>query len=272
VLAQGFLYRIDVSAKPARITKRISIGDADGSLDLEGVAARAEGGFWLASEGQLPSEEPGEEGEPATLIPGRPNQLLRVDASGAILKRVELPADLAAKATDNGFEGVAVSGSEAAADETVWVAFQREWDDATGFVKIGRYAVATSTWSFALYPLDAVESPNAGWVGLSELTLLPDGRLLVVERDNQIALDARIKRLYAVTPSEAVFAAYGGELAVLKKQLVRDVLGDLAARSISVPDKLEGVGLTKSGRLFLATDNDGVDENYGETLFFSLKY
>jgi hypothetical protein len=24
------------------------------------------------------------------------------------------------------------------------------------------------------------------------------------------------------------------------------------------------------GRLFLATDNDGVEDNYGETLFFSL--
>jgi hypothetical protein len=40
--------------------------------------------------------------------------------------------------------------------------------------------------------------------------------------------------------------------------------------SISVPDKLEGVGVTKDGRLYLATDNDGVDENYGETLFLGL--
>ena len=37
-----------------------------------------------------------------------------------------------------------------------------------------------------------------------------------------------------------------------------------------MPDKLAGVGLTKDGRLFLATDNDGLDENYGETLFFEL--
>ena len=137
-------------------------------------------------------------------------------------------------------------------------------------MKIGRYDVAAEKWSFARYPLDAVESPNAGWVGLSELTLRADGSLLVVERDNQIALDARIKRLYAFSPSEVEFAAYGGELPVLSKRLVRDVLGDLEAHSISVPDKLEGVGLTPSGRLFLATDNDGVDENYGETLFFSL--
>jgi hypothetical protein len=38
-----------------------------------------------------------------------------------------------------------------------------------------------------------------------------------------------------------------------------------------VPDKLEGLGVTKDGRVRLATDNDGVDENYGETLLFSLE-
>ena len=270
--AQGFLYRVDVSEEPARITKRIAVGNADGSLDLEGVAARAEGGFWLASEGQLPSEEePEEEGGEPVVIPGRANELLQIDRDGAIAKRVELPLALAEQATNSGFEGVAVSGSEQKGDEVVWVAFQREWnDDAKGFVKIGRYEVANETWSFARYPLDAVESPNGGWVGLSELTLQKDGTLLVVERDNQIALDARIKRLYAIDPSAIEFAAYGGELPVLEKTLVRDVLEDLAARSISVPDKLEGVALTSRGRLYLATDNDGVDENYGETLFFSL--
>ena len=270
-LAQGYLYRVDVSSTPARITQRIAVGAADGSLDLEGVAARPEGGFWLASEGQLPSEEePEEEGEEPKLIPGRPNLLLRVDVAGAILERVELPAELAARATNNGFEGVAASGSAAQGDETVWVAFQREWDDAAGFVKIGRYQVADKRWSFALYPLDEVESPNAGWVGLSELTLQADGTLLVVERDNQIGPDARIKRLYSIAPGSVEFAAYGGELPRLQKSLVRDLLPDLAARSISVPDKVEGVGLTRGGRLYLATDNDGVDENFGETLFFAL--
>ena len=47
--------------------------------------------------------------------------------------------------------------------------------------------------------------------------------------------------------------------------------GDLDAQSISVPDKLEGLGVTAAGEVFLATDNDGVDENYGETLFFRLR-
>jgi hypothetical protein len=58
-LAQAWLYRLDVSQTPAVMTQRIAIGDADvddqtlGEYDLEGVAARAEGGFWFSSEGAL---------------------------------------------------------------------------------------------------------------------------------------------------------------------------------------------------------------------------
>jgi len=39
---------------------------------------------------------------------------------------------------------------------------------------------------------------------------------------------------------------------------------------ISVPDKLEGLAVAVDGQVFLATDNDGVDENYGETIFLEL--
>ena len=49
-----------------------------------------------------------------------------------------------------------------------------------------------------------------------------------------------------------------------------DVLEILDEASISVPDKLEGLGLTRDRRVFLVTDNDGVDENYGETIFLEL--
>ena len=53
---------------------------------------------------------------------------------------------------------------------------------------------------------------------------------------------------------------------MLAKTLLRDVLTDLDQRSISVPDKLEGVAVTADDQVYLATDNDGVEENYGETL------
>jgi hypothetical protein len=258
-LGQAYLYRIDAARHPARITKRIPVGGTDvadpttGDFDLEGVAARPEGGFWLASEGAVGT---------------RPNLVLRVSRKGAVRKAVELPPELADQMTSSGFEGVTVTGSAEVGDEAVYVAVQREWaDDAPGFVKIGRYDVAGATWSFASYPLDAVESPAGGWVGLSELTALPSGRLLVVERDNQLGLEARVKRLYRIDPASVDFAPYGEQLPVLRKRQVRDLLPQLDAASISVPDKVEGFARTADGRRWMVTDNDGVDENYGETVF-----
>jgi DNA-binding beta-propeller fold protein YncE len=258
VLAQAFIYEVDVDDRPAEIEKRIAVGGFD--FDIEGIAARPEGGFWLASEGRT------------NLGSSRPNLLVRTSASGAVLDTVPLPDSLVAGATSSGFEGVAVTGSEARGDETVYAVIQREWaDDAPGFVKLARYDVADEEWTFARYPLDPVESPAGGWVGLSELTLLPDKRhVAIVERDDRIALDARVKRVYSVDLRDVEWRPHGQTLAVVEKRLLRDVLDDLDERSISVPDKLEGLGITSRGEIFLATDNDGVDENYGETLFFSL--
>src|SRR5262249_1960589 len=155
--------------------------------------------------------------------------------------------------------------------EVVYAVIQREWkDDPKGTVKIARYEVATGEWTFARYPLDKVEAPTGGWVGLSQITLLPDRHTAaIIERDHRSALDARIKRVYGVdlTDPKVAWKPFGEELDTVSKTLLRDVLGDLDARSISVPDKLEGLGVTKDGDVYLATDNDGVDENYGETLF-----
>ena len=261
-LGQAYAYRIDTTTHPARIVKRIPIGEINvadqttGDYDLEGVAARRGGGFWFASEGRVDAGS------------SRPNLLVRTNPHGEVLEAVELPSELAAVATSSGFEGLAVTGTRAEGTEVVYVALQREWaDDAPGHVKIGRYDVAAGQWTFAAYPLDPVESPAGGWVGLSELTRLPDGRLAVLERDNQLGLEARIKRLYAIDPDTVDFMPYGETLPVLHKSLMRNLLPLLDEASISVPDKVEGLGLTRAGRMYTVTDNDGVDENYGETVF-----
>jgi hypothetical protein len=52
--------------------------------------------------------------------------------------------------------------------------------------------------------------------------------------------------------------------------LLADVFDVLEEASISVPDKLEGLGVSANGHAYLVTDNDGVDENYGETVFLGL--
>jgi hypothetical protein len=228
-----------------------------GDYDFEGVAARPEGGFWFASEGRTNAGS------------SRPNLIVRANQAGTVLTAVPLPAGLAAGATSNGFEGVAVTGTAAGGDETVWVAVQREWaDDPAGFVKIGRYHVATGDWTFARYPLETTAAPPAAaTIGLSEITPLPNGDFAIIERDNQLGQEARIKRIYEIDPDSVQFQPVGQSLPVLSKTLFADVIGDLRAASITVPDKLEGVAVTTDRRLFLVTDNDGVDENYGETVF-----
>lgn len=253
-LAQSWIYRIDAGQRPARITQRIAVGGPDGAYDLEGIAAHPDGGFWLASEGRGNDD--------------RRNLLVRTDGTGNVLAEVGLPPALVAKDTSSGFEGVALTGD--GPSETLTAVIQREWEGGpAGAVYLARYHVATGTWTFAWYPLDAVESPAGGWVGLSEITPTGDDGFLIVERDNQLGADARVKRIYAVELTDSDFAPFGGPLPTVDKTLFADVLDDLDAASISVPDKLEGMAVA-ADRLWLATDNDGVDENYGETLFFPL--
>ncbi len=110
--AQPRIFEIDATAAPARIVRAIAVtrdGQPAQKLDLEGIAADGEGGFWLASEGRHDR-----------LLP---HALLHVDADGAITDEIALPQELATAATRYGAEGVAV------VDGKVWLAMQREWAD-----------------------------------------------------------------------------------------------------------------------------------------------
>ena len=111
--------------------------------------------------------------------------------------------------------------SGAGADETVWIAGQREWgDDPKGLTKLLAYRPVDKSWRAIHYPLDP--APRGGWVGLSEITSVPGG-LIVLERDNQIGPAAKIKKLTFVSLAGVVPAPLGGELPVAKKTTVRDL-------------------------------------------------
>src|SRR3712207_1889209 len=137
---------IGAATTPATITAETLVtrtGAAAEKLDLEGIAVAADGGFWLASEGNLEKSVR--------------NLLVRTDATGAILEEVALPAGLEEGAKNYGYEGVTVTGSGAA--ETVWLAVQREWaDDGKGQVKLLAYRPADKSWSGVRYPLDKAEA------------------------------------------------------------------------------------------------------------------
>jgi hypothetical protein len=245
------IYTIDATQTPARITSALTVtrgGDAAQKLDLEGIAADGEGGFWLASEGRSDR-----------LVP---HAIYHVDAEGAIDKEIALPPELLANETRFGFEGITVAG------KTLWMAVQREWkDDPKGMVKLLAYDTEAETWGAVHYPLDTA-GDNA-WIGLSEITLKGDW-VYIVERDNQVSETALVKKLYRVPAAQMQPAPLGGPLPVVTKELVRDLLPDLAVLKGYAMDKIEGFAIDAAGTGFVVTDNDGVDDSSGETLFWSL--
>lgn len=254
---QSRIYRMDVSQEPAVITDEILLkkNGATVDYDLEGVATREDGGFWLASEGA---------GAATTR-----NLLIEVAADGTVLQEVELPVSVNALQRSNGYEGVAVTGS--GAGEKVYVAFQREWvGDPAGLVRIGEYTPAAAQWRFFYYPLDRVESPAGGWVGLSELVSLGDGRFATIERDNQGGPDARIKRVYVFSTAGATPQPQGGVFPVLTKYAAIDLLPELQSYNGWVLDKVEGLAVGADGEVYALTDNDGVDGASGETRLLRL--
>jgi hypothetical protein len=249
--ARPAIYEIDATAKPAKIVKKTVItrgGDAAQKLDLEGITLDGEGGFWLASEGRSDRLTP--------------HALYHVDADGKIVEEVAFPEALLPSEIRFGAEGVTKVG------DTLWVAIQREWkDDPAGQVKLLGYNTKEKTWSAVRYPLEA--AADGAWNGLSEITA-HGNYVYIVERDNQIALKATLKKLYRVPVAALVGAEIGGELPVVTKEEVRDLIPDLASSNGYVVDKVESFAIDAAGTGYVITDNDGVVDSSGETFFWSV--
>ena len=72
--------------------------------------------------------------------------------------------------------------------------------------------------------------------------------------------------------AKADFRAYDDTagLVTIEKTLLRDVLPDIAANSIWTAEKLEGLTVAADGQVYIVTDNDGLDNATGETVFLNL--
>ena len=248
------IYTIDATQTPARITAATRVtrgGEVAQKLDIEGIALDGEGGFWLASEGRTDR-----------LIP---HALYQVDAEGEIQTEVPFPAELMAEEIRFGSEGVTAVGT--GDDMVLWIAIQREWkNDPAGTVKLVSYKPSSKEWGAVRYPLDA---KGEGWVGLSEITAHGD-YVYIVERDNLIGEKAVLKKLYRVPLADMVSTALDSELPTVSKELVRDLVPDLLSTGGFVLDKVEGFAIDAAGEGFAVTDNDGVDDSTGETMFWSI--
>ena len=251
---QPSIFKIDPSQTPARIVDVIRVHRQDGNpaqkIDMEGITLDGKGGFYVASEGRTDR-----------VIP---HAIYHVGANGLIKDRkgeIGLPAELLAVEKRFGFEGITKVG------DTLWMAVQREWkDDPKNHVKLVAYDLKSKEWGAVLYPK---AEPATGWVGLSEITAHGD-YAYIVERDNQHDDRAVTKKVYRVSLEQMVPAPLGGDLPVVDKELVRDLIPDLTSTGGYVLDKIEGMAITPDGTAWISTDNDGVDDHSGETMFFSI--
>lgn len=262
--ATGRIYTLNVRRSPAVIRDVLEVTDASGEvaegLDIEGLAARRGGGFWVADEGET----------------GTGNALLRLDRDGRIAETVPLPAEIAAKVGKWGLEGVTVTGKRRS--EKVYVALQRPlWADSTAkkpgvdgasTARIGRYTPATGEWEWFGYRLEST-SVAGDWLGLSEITAVDENTLAVIERDKQNGITAAIKRVYTV---EVPRRGATGLSAVtpLRKRLAYDLLPALQRTNGWTQEKLEGFAIGADGHAYAVTDNDGLEDATGETVFLDL--
>jgi len=93
-----------------------------------------------------------------------------------------------------------------------------------------------------------------------------EGRQAVlIERDNRSGDFAELKTLVNVQRS----ALARGRIATADKRSF-DLIPALSATHGWITDKPEGVAVTGDGRLFVVSDNDGVDDWSGETWFLPL--
>jgi hypothetical protein len=255
------IYSIHVGDSFARIRDRMPVtrGGTPVLFDLEGIAIdtsvarpRKNAGFWLASEGNA-----------STTL----NTLIQVDGKGEILREIFLPADVDApggRVTSNGFEGVTVSSD----GRYLLVAVQRPYSGetiaATGLpflhTRIARYDLELEKWEAFFYPLES----STFTIGLSEIVLAGTTRkgqdvYAVIERDNQLAANGQIKRVYTLTleglaPEDIATAVSATSIvgSTVSKHLLRDVQPQFTPY-----EKVEGLAVTWGGDLWVALDNDG---------------
>lgn len=275
------IFRISTKDYPAVITDSIEIVDSDGvfaavepegefssadlaaminedgtvNIDQEGIVYNEDDEiFWIAHEGRGTY---GDENRPVESL----NFLFKVDFKmGVIMEVVKLPTVVNEMQLRFGFEGVTMC------DEYVVVAFQRRWGEEE-YARIGMYNTETGEWKFGMYPLDEPESPNGGWVGLSDLSHVENGKFLVLERDNQGGPDAKVKRIYGIEIEDMDVFEDG---TVIEKMLIRDIVPDLLMPNGLVYEKIEGIAVTQKGEVWIVNDNDGVDDNSGETQLLNL--
>ena len=257
------IFSIHVGDGFARIRERTPVtrSGEQALFDLEGIVVdtsiarpKKGAGFWLASEGNASTTR---------------NTLIQVDSSGEILREIFLPPDIDApggRIGSNGFEGVTVSSD----GRYLLVAVQRPYSGETIantglpilYTRIARYDLVLGKWEAFFYPLEP--APAGVNVGLSEIVLATrtwNGQdvYAVIERDNQLAFNGQIKRVYTftldgLTPEDIGTPVSATSIvgSTVSKRLLKNVQPQFTPY-----EKVEGLAVTWGGDLWVVLDNDG---------------
>ena len=257
------IFSIHVGDGFARIRERTPVtrGGEQVLFDLEGIVVdtsiarpKKDAGFWLASEGNASTTR---------------NTLIQVDSNGEILREIFLPPDIDApggRIGSNGFEGVTVSSD----GRYLLVAVQRPYSGETIantglpvlYTRIARYDLELGKWEAFFYPLEP--APAGVNVGLSEIILASrtwNGQdvYAVIERDNQLAFNGQIKRVYTftlegLTPEDIGTPVSATSIvgSTVSKRLLKNVQPQFTPY-----EKVEGLAVTWGGDLWVVLDNDG---------------
>jgi hypothetical protein len=197
------------------------------AYDLEGICWTKDG-FWFVSEG---AESAG-------------NLLVFARHDGTVEVEYPLPSELFVKYGDPknyGFEGVTL------ADGKVYTVLQRGFVLGGADAAILRFDPVSKEWQTAWYPLEThSKDPKKFWMGLSDITALDDGRLLILERDKGMGGTAEVKRVYSVDSK-----AFADE-----KKLEKKLVCDILKGKTLLLEKAESLCVL-NGALWVAVDNDG---------------
>ena len=255
------IYSIHVGDSFARIRDRMPVtrGGTPVLFDLEGIAVdtsiarpRKNAGFWLASEGNATATR---------------NTLIQVDGKGEILREIFLPAGR--RCARRASHQQRLRGRDRVERRPLSpggrpAPLQRGDDCRTGlpvlYTRIARYDLELEKWEAFFYPLES----STFTIGLSEIVVAGTTRkgqdvYAVIERDNQLAANGQIKRVYTFTleglaPEDIATPVSAASIAgsTVTKRLLRDVQPQFTPY-----EKVEGLAVTWGGDLWVVLDNDG---------------
>jgi len=231
------IYRIDmsdVSKGQASIDQVIYLTETQGqriSVDPEGIAYN-NGDFIIVSESSVITQ----------------NEMLFVNSTGIVQNRVKLPSNLVntyGNPGKFGFEGVAVNST----GQYVYVALQRGFIKTDNYARILRYDTQSQEWITGRYYFDKKNTNDSLWMGISEIVLVDDQTMLVLERDKGNGIEAQIKRICSVDISNFNEEDYG---------FTKTVIKDLVKDNNYLQEKAEGMTIL-NGNIWVVNDNDGAN-------------